>query len=92
MAVIVTVEIPGGTREQYEETIRQLGATDWFPASGLIAHAAGPDGDGGWKVVDFWDSEEEFLAFVERARPIMERAGIATMLPTVQQAVNVILR
>ncbi|WP_275431376.1 hypothetical protein [Streptomyces sp. CS081A] len=42
--------------------------------------------------MDFWDSEEQFLAFVERARPIMERAGISSMLPTVQQAVNVILR
>ncbi|MFB7027564.1 MULTISPECIES: hypothetical protein [unclassified Streptomyces] len=92
MAVIVTVEIPGGTEEQYEEIMRQLGSTDWFPADGLIAHAAGPDGEGGWKVVDFWDSEDRFLAFVERARPIMERAGISSMLPTVQRAVNVVLR
>ncbi|MGV9690750.1 hypothetical protein ACWDUX_16745 [Streptomyces sp. NPDC003444] len=92
MAVIVTVEIPGGTEEQYEEIMRRFGDADWFPADGLIAHAAGPDGEGGWKVVDFWDSEDRFLAFVERARPIMERAGISSMLPTVQQAVNVIVR
>ncbi|MCB8907282.1 MULTISPECIES: antibiotic biosynthesis monooxygenase [unclassified Streptomyces] len=92
MAVIVTVEIPGGTQEQYEETTRLLEATDWFPPQGFLAHAAGPDGSGGWRVVDFWDSEDAFLAFVEKARPIFDRGGVRTILPTVQEAVNVILK
>ncbi|MCX5227788.1 hypothetical protein ABZY16_11950 [Streptomyces sp. NPDC006553] len=92
MAVIVTVEIPGGTQEQYEETTRLLEATDWFPPEGFLAHAAGPDGSGGWRVVDFWDSEDAFLAFVEKARPIFERGGVSTILPTVQEAVNVIVK
>ena len=39
MAVIVTVEIPGGTQEQYEETMRLLEATEWWPPTGFIAHA-----------------------------------------------------
>ncbi|MFE5660364.1 antibiotic biosynthesis monooxygenase family protein [Streptomyces sp. NPDC056517] len=92
MAVIVTVEIPGGTQEQYEETTRLLEATDWFPPQGFLAHAAGPDGSGGWRVVDFWDSEDAFRAFVEKARPIFDRGGVRTILPTVQEAVNVILK
>ncbi|MFB7836622.1 antibiotic biosynthesis monooxygenase [Streptomyces sp. NPDC056056] len=92
MAVIVTVEMPGGTQEQYEETIRLLEAAEWFPAEGFLAHAAGPDGTGGWRVVDFWDSEDAFLAFVEKARPIFEQAGVRTILPSVQQAVNVMLK
>ncbi|MFF3839942.1 hypothetical protein [Streptomyces sp. NPDC001930] len=92
MAVIVTVEIPGGTQEQYEETTRLLEATDWFPPEGFIAHAAGPDGSGGWRVVDFWDSEDAFLAFVEKARPIFDRGGVRTILPKVQEAVNVIVK
>ncbi|MFE1550314.1 hypothetical protein [Streptomyces sp. NPDC058718] len=92
MAVIVTVEIPGGTKEQYEETTRLLQAEEWFPPTGFIAHAAGPDGSGGWRVVDFWDSEDDFLAFVERARPIFDRNGVRSVLPKVQEAVNVILK
>ncbi|WP_055601551.1 hypothetical protein [Streptomyces aureus] len=92
MAVIVTVEIPGGTQEQYEETSRLLAATDWFPPEGFLAHAAGPDGSGGWRVVDFWDSEDSFLAFMEKARPIFDRDGVRTILPTVQEAVNVIVK
>ncbi|QES17370.1 hypothetical protein DEJ45_15925 [Streptomyces venezuelae] len=91
-AVIVTVEIPGGTQEQYEETNRLLAAAEWFPPEGFIAHAAGPDGSGGWRVVDFWESEDDFLAFVERARPIFERGGLSSVLPKVQEAVNVIVR
>ncbi|MFJ2937548.1 hypothetical protein ACIO8G_32860 [Streptomyces sp. NPDC087219] len=92
MAVIVTVEIPGGTQEQYEETTRLLEASDWFPPAGFIAHAAGPDGSGGWRVVDFWESEDAFLAFAEKARPIFDRGGVRTILPTIQEAVNVIVR
>ncbi len=92
MAVIITVEIPGGTQEQYEETTRLLQATEWFPPAGFIAHAAGPDGSGGWRVVDFWESEDDFRAFAEKARPIFDRGGVRTILPTVQQAVNVMVR
>ncbi|GHG33889.1 hypothetical protein [Streptomyces zaomyceticus] len=92
MAVIVTVEIPGGTQEQYEETTRLLEATEWWPPAGFIAHAAGPDGSGGWRVVDFWDSEADFLAFVEQARPVFERGGLPPILPTVQEAVNVMVK
>ncbi|MFJ9429499.1 hypothetical protein ACIRQY_07515 [Streptomyces sp. NPDC101490] len=92
MAVIVTIEIPGGTREQYEKTTRSLGETDWFPPAGLLAHAAGPDGDGGWRIVDFWESEDEFLAFMEKGRPVFEREGVRTVLPTVQEATHVMVR
>ncbi|MEU7298135.1 hypothetical protein AB0A76_33920 [Streptomyces exfoliatus] len=92
MAVIITVEIPGGTQEQYEETTQLLQAAEWFPPAGFIAHAAGPDGSGGWRVVDFWESEDDFRAFAEKARPIFDRGGVRTILPTVQQAVNVMVR
>ncbi|WP_435974737.1 antibiotic biosynthesis monooxygenase [Streptomyces sp. Qhu_M48] len=92
MAVIVTIEIPGTTQQQYEEATRRLQETGWFPPEGFIAHAAGPDGSGGWRVVDFWESEETFLAFVERARSIFEESGLRTFLPSVQQAVSVMVR
>lgn len=92
MAVIVTVEIPGGTREQYEESTRLLQEAEWFPPAGFLAHAAGPDGSGGWRVVDFWESEDHFRAFAEKARPIFQRVGGMTVAPTVREAVNVILK
>ncbi|MFD4374045.1 hypothetical protein [Streptomyces sp. NPDC058486] len=91
MAVIVTIEIPGGTREQYEATMRRLSATAWWPPEGFLAHAAGPDGSGGWRVVDFWDTEEDFLGFAVKARPIFQEEGLPPILPTFQEAVNVVL-
>lgn len=42
--------------------------------------------------MDFWDSEDAFLAFVEKARPIFDRGGVRTFVPNVQEAVNVILK
>ncbi|WP_086831921.1 hypothetical protein [Streptomyces sp. NRRL B-24572] len=90
--VVVTVEIPGGTQEQYEETTRLIQAAEWFPPAGFIAHASGPDGTGGWRVTDFFESEEHFRAFMEKARPFFEQAGMPSALPSFQQAVNVITR
>ncbi|WP_426365230.1 hypothetical protein [Streptomyces sp. E-08] len=90
--VVVTVEIPGGTQEQYEETTRLIQDADWFPPEGFIAHASGPDGTGGWRITDFFDTEENFLAFVEKARPYFERTGTLQFVPRVQKAVNVMVR
>ncbi|MFI1654211.1 hypothetical protein ACH4ZU_04600 [Streptomyces sp. NPDC020472] len=90
--VIVTVEIPGGTQEEYEESTRLIQAAEWFPPEGFIAHAAGPDGSGGWRIVDVFESEQHFFDFMEKARPILERTGTPQIVPSVQQAVNVIVR
>ncbi|CAM5385013.1 hypothetical protein [Streptomyces tanashiensis] len=88
--VVVTIEIPGGTQEQYEETTRLIQGAEWFPPQGFIAHASGPDGSGGWRITDFFDSEENFLAFVEKARPMFEQSGMPPVMPNFQPAVNVI--
>ncbi|MGW5424789.1 antibiotic biosynthesis monooxygenase [Streptomyces sp. NPDC003943] len=90
MPVIVTVEIPGGTKEQYERINEQITSADWWPMPGFLAHAAGPDGTGGWRVVDFWESEAAFGAFVEKATPIFHANG-QRALPRIDEAVNVIV-
>lgn len=91
MAVIVTFEIPGGTREQYEQITREITSAPWWPAPGFIAHAAGPDGSGGWRVVDFWESEEQFRAFADKSGPVYQAAGMPPMLPRLDEAVNVLV-
>ncbi|MEV6326105.1 antibiotic biosynthesis monooxygenase [Streptomyces sp. NPDC051909] len=92
MAVIVTIEIPGGTEENYRRTTEQITAAPWFPMPGFLAHAAGPDGTGGWRVVDFWEAEAAFQAFVEKATPIFQEMGTPPLVPRVDEAVNVILK
>jgi hypothetical protein len=80
MAVALTVEFEGQTREQYEAVGRHLGIDliggrgDW--PDGLLSHAAGPTGRG-WSVTEVWASrpqQEQFLR--DRLRPALEEAGV----------------
>jgi hypothetical protein len=74
-------EIPGGTREQYDEVCARLtggrslsSLSDW-PVEGILSHAAGPTDDG-WCVVDVWESEEAFRRFGEVIVPILQELGV----------------
>jgi hypothetical protein len=82
MPIVVVVEGPGLSREQYEETVRMLTGgkvrldlpSDW-PVPGLLAHIAG-QGANGWRVVDVWESEEAFQRFGEKLMPVLKQAGV----------------
>jgi hypothetical protein len=64
----------GGTQEQYEAINEQMGVEE-SPPAGLIFHAAGPT-EGGWSVIDFWESREAFDRFQqERLGPAIEELG-----------------
>jgi hypothetical protein len=40
------------------------------PPAGLIFHSAGPSPDGGWRIVDVWESRDAFDRFFEeRVQP-----------------------
>jgi hypothetical protein len=71
MAVGIRLKFPGGTQEQYEAVHRSVNA-DGSP-EGLLVHSAGPI-DGGWGVIDFWDSAEAFDRFTQ-----------GTLMPALQQ-------
>lgn len=91
MPIIAVVEGPGLTREQYEESVRQLtggkgrldSPADW-PVPGLLVHAAG-QGAKGWRVVDVWESEEAFRRFGEKLGPVLKQVGVEAT-PEVYQA------
>ena len=71
MAVIVTIEVPGGTQEMYDAIDAKIQIpSEWIP-DGLIAHTAGPV-DGGWRVIDVWRSAEDFeSAIPPKLAPLM---------------------
>jgi hypothetical protein len=76
----VVAVFQGVTREQYEESVRKLtgksrldSPADW-PVEGLLAHIAG-QGEGGFRVVDVWESEEAFRRFGETLMPILQEIG-----------------
>ena len=75
MTVALIIDLPGVTAEQYEAVTAEVTGDGW-PAE-IIAHYAGP-ADGGWKVVDVWQSREAFDSFAEeKLGPAMGQQGVA---------------
>lgn len=81
MAVILVHQGQGLTRESYEEVVRRLSGkdklespADW-PVEGLLSHAAG-EGEGGFRVVDVWESEEAVQRFGETLIPVLKELGV----------------
>jgi hypothetical protein len=81
MAVVLVQQGPTLTQERYEEIIRRLtgksrmeAPADW-PVEGLLVHATG-HGEGGFRVVDVWESEDAARRFGERLMPILEELGV----------------
>jgi len=83
VAVGVLVEIANFSQAQYEEA-----AKDVMPggrlANGCLSHMAGPTENGGWRVVDMWESQEAFERFGhESLGPAMAKVG-ATARPEIK--------
>ena len=73
MAVAMMVDNPEGSQEIYDSVRERLGLEK--PAGGIF-HAAGPSPNGGWRVIEVWESEEDAKAFVtERLLPAFDALG-----------------
>jgi len=69
------VDNPEGSQELYERIRGQLGLEK--PAGGIF-HLAGPSPNGGWRVIEVWESEEEANRFFEeRFFPTLKALGIS---------------
>ena len=85
MAVLMILELPGATAEQYERTNEILGITsDEDAPEGLISHVAGVT-DEGLLIVDVWDSPESLARFFEGegVAQAMQEAGAPAGEPRV---------
>jgi hypothetical protein len=73
MAIAMVVDNPHGSQEIYER-IRELIALE-RPAGGTC-HLAGPRPEGGWRVIEVFDSEDDARRFIqERVLPAFEAVG-----------------
>ncbi|MGO8906167.1 MAG: hypothetical protein ACLQMH_11145 [Solirubrobacteraceae bacterium] len=63
MAVGLRLKFDGGTQEQYEAIHGRMNV-DADPPQGMIFHSAGPI-EGGWGVLDFWESRAAFDSFAQ---------------------------
>jgi len=77
MAVLMMLELPGATPEQYDRANEILGISgDEDAPDGLISHAAGLT-DEGMVLIDVWDSAESLERFFEEREvaDAMKQAG-----------------
>ena len=76
MAVAVTIDIPGGNQQAYDQLIGQLFSAGKLP-DGWQVHIAGPS-EIGWRIINVVPSQEQFEAFARDQ-----------LFPAVQKAENV---
>jgi len=80
--VAMMVDNPRGSQETYDRIRKQLGLEK--PAGGIL-HVAGPNPNGGWRVVEVFESEEDAQRFLkERFRPAFEAVGASGPPPQPQ--------
>jgi hypothetical protein len=77
MAVAVVMEFEGGTLEQYDEVIKRMGfAPRGAGAPGGLFHWVTKTDDG-IRVVDVWESQEQYEAFgTDTIGPITQAVGV----------------
>jgi hypothetical protein len=82
MAIAMMVDNPNGSQEIYDRVRELLGLER--PAGGIF-HVAGPSPNGGWRVIEVWESQEDANRFFqERLRPAFEAVGIPSPPPEPQ--------
>jgi hypothetical protein len=73
MAVAMMVDNPEGSQEIYDRVRDLLGLEK--PGGGIF-HVAGPSPNGGWRVIEVFESDEDAQRFVARLKPAFEAVGV----------------
>jgi quinol monooxygenase YgiN len=79
MTVRIHTSLVGVTQEQFDAVHKHVTSTREVP-KGLIFHSSGPV-DGGWIVIDFWESRQDFDAAMPRVQKAIEAAGVTMQGP-----------
>jgi hypothetical protein len=74
MTVGIRAKMPGATQEQFEKVDRLIDLKG-NPPKGLVFRAAGPI-DGGWGVISFWESRQDFDTFQPRIAAAISGSGV----------------
>jgi hypothetical protein len=83
VAIAMLVDNPDVSQEIYDKVRAHLGL-EGKPAGGIL-HVAGPSPNGGWRVIEVWESEEDARRFVEeRLRPALQAVGFSGRPPQPQ--------
>jgi hypothetical protein len=85
--IVVHFNGSGMTSTQYDEILAELQKVTTWPPAGLISHTCYKTDDG-HKVIDTWESAEQFNAFGEKLMPILQKLGVNAGQPVVYSLYN----
>jgi hypothetical protein len=88
MSVLMCIEMPGATVEQYDRLNQELDARPGHEPDGLISHTCAVV-EGGLLISDVWRSQEQLDAFVKnRVMPAAEKLGMRASEPKIGRVHN----
>jgi hypothetical protein len=73
MTVGIRIKLAGVTQEQFD-AVHDIINKDRESPKGLVFHSSGPI-DGGWGIIDFWESRQDFDTFAVRIQQGIEASG-----------------
>ena len=77
MAILMQMQAPEWTKEQYEQLAQAVAPGGKAPA-GCLFHVSAPLQGGGVQVIDVWESQEAMQRFTEQqVMPAAQRLGMA---------------
>lgn len=77
----------GMTAAQYDQIIAELQKASAFPPAGQIAHFCYKTPEG-LRVIDVWESAEQFSAFGQILMPILQKVGVNAGEPVIYSLYN----
>ena len=84
--VAVIFNFPQLTAKEYDKVWNDLRAAGSSNPKGLISHVGFARPEGGWTVVDVWESADAFAEFGKILQPIMQKNGVEVPRPQVVPA------
>jgi hypothetical protein len=89
--VVVVFSSPEFTSKHYDQVWDDLRAAGESHPKGLISHVGFAKPDGGWMVVDVWESAEAFAEFGKTLLPIIQKTGVQVPDPMIVPAHYVLI-
>jgi hypothetical protein len=81
MSIAEVIELPRGSKEKYDEVIKEAGLSGSMLAPGQLVHFAGPLQGGGWQIFNVWESQAASDEWEKTLRPARVKAGLPEVIP-----------
>jgi hypothetical protein len=93
MAILLHNQGVDWSQELYQAVFDRLVPDRSNPPAGLIAHFGAPGAEGGWQVIEAWESEEASQRFVEEGIiPVAQELGAPPFDSNVVEIHNSLVR